>query len=293
MDLREVSIGKAWSTFRVEMFQGSEKIAASADVLLVAPIQIKADMPDGKINHSRISNLSFPGQTLETGWRLSPQLCRVDLKALAVDSDPSWTSYHTAFSPSSYRRAVSYVKNYIPTQWPAEFKYIEQWVTPGWDCTPSGSRDTHKEEAQWTTDMLPFIADMNLPVQENFVIPVAGRKLPLGSIAATLRFASAQKKARLEGILNWRDLPDDGQDVTMYANSFANATLSLSIEIKKKLPTEGVRWLCLRSEIIRVQQGRMDLEVLVFDESMELVAISHQVGQIIPPVDKNQRKANL
>lgn len=217
----------------------------------------------------------------------------MNLDSLSNDGDPSWACYHTAFNPSGYRRADSYVKNYIPTNWPQELKYVEQWITPGWDCIPLGSRDAAQKEALWTDDIIPFVADMNLPVQENFGVSKTGQKPPLGSIAATLQFAAAQKKARSEGNPNWRELPDDGQEVAMYANSFVNVTLSLSFEIKKRLPLKGTRWLCLRSEIKRVQEGRMDLEVLIFDQSMELVAISHQVGQIIRPVDKTRRKASL
>jgi acyl-CoA thioesterase FadM len=38
VSLREVSIGKGWSTFRVELTQGStSKVAASADVMYVSP----------------------------------------------------------------------------------------------------------------------------------------------------------------------------------------------------------------------------------------------------------------
>jgi acyl-CoA thioesterase FadM len=40
LELREVSIGKGWSTFRVELTQGSNaKVAASADVMQVSESQ--------------------------------------------------------------------------------------------------------------------------------------------------------------------------------------------------------------------------------------------------------------
>jgi acyl-CoA thioesterase FadM len=40
MKLREVSVGKGWSTFRIELFQGddnSRKVSASADITWVDP----------------------------------------------------------------------------------------------------------------------------------------------------------------------------------------------------------------------------------------------------------------
>jgi len=241
----------------------------------------------------RLSNFSIPGPTLRTGWHLDPPPKRVNFNSLLADADPNWTSYHTAFKPSGFRRAYSYVKNFIPTQLPSQTNFVEQWIVPGWDCTPTGSRDPSQKEARWTNNMIQFIADMNLPVQENFTSPKPGQKPPLGSVAATLAFALAQRRARDRGEINWRDLEDDGHDLSQYKNSHVHVSLSLTTETKKRLPPEGVRWLYLRSEIKSVQQGRMDLEVLVFDEGLELVAISHQVAQMIPPVDKKQRKANL
>ncbi|KAI8936014.1 hypothetical protein NX059_007516 [Plenodomus lindquistii] len=58
-------------------------------------------------------------------------------------------------------------------------------------------------------------------------------------------------------------------------------TLLLNLDIKKSLPPGGVKWLQIRVEMKRIQNGRMDLEVYVHDAEGELVALSHHVCFVI------------
>jgi len=58
-------------------------------------------------------------------------------------------------------------------------------------------------------------------------------------------------------------------------------TLLLNLDIKKALPSEGVRWLHIRAEVKRIQKGRMDIEVFVHDANGDLVALSHHVGFVM------------
>jgi hypothetical protein len=58
-------------------------------------------------------------------------------------------------------------------------------------------------------------------------------------------------------------------------------TLLLNLDVKKALPSEGVRWLHIRAEIKRIQKGRMDIEVFVHDADGDLVALSHHVGFVM------------
>lgn len=58
-------------------------------------------------------------------------------------------------------------------------------------------------------------------------------------------------------------------------------TLCMTTEIKAKLPAEGVRWLYLRTETKSVVNGRMDIVTTLFNESMELIAVSNQVAQLL------------
>jgi hypothetical protein len=249
LQLREVSIGKGWSTFRVELAQGSNtKVAASADVMQVSvPRTSKYAVTD---RSHRVSNFAIPGKTLPTNWELSPPAHRVDLAKLETLDDPEWACYHTAFHPNGFRRGMAYIKYYIPYKVPSQIKFVEQWVTPGWDCTPSGSRDTTTKKAKWTDELVQFAADMSLPVQENFW-PPPGVDTSLGSIRATLAFSARQEQARMKGHSNWRELADDSclpeVGPGLFKNAMINVTLSMSTEIKKKLPKDGVQWCtCVR-----------------------------------------------
>lgn len=58
-------------------------------------------------------------------------------------------------------------------------------------------------------------------------------------------------------------------------------TLLLNLEIKKALPPEGVEWLFSRVRAKQIKNGRMDLEVLVFDTVGNMVALSHHVALIV------------
>ncbi|GAB1201457.1 hypothetical protein APSETT445_000031 [Aspergillus pseudonomiae] len=280
MTLREVSVGKGWSTLRVESFQG-EKLTTSADLVE------STDKSGGVV---RITDFSIKGVTLQTGWRPSPQPKPIDLTKLATDSHPDWISYHCAFYPDGFRRGHSYAKAFIPRTPRGEATFIEQWIEPGWDCHPQGSlvrkgtgTDTY---ARWTNEMIQFIVDMPLPVQENLFPPIEG-KPSTGSIAATLEFAEQQQNARQEGREDWRALEDDGSK--RLKARMVNVSLMLSTEIKQRLPPEGVRWLYLRNECKRILNGRMDMEVVLFDEKINLIATSHQTAVLIPPASKMQK----
>ncbi|RAK89610.1 PKS-like enzyme [Aspergillus costaricaensis CBS 115574] len=267
MTLREVNIGKAHSTLRVESFQ-NEKLAVSVDIA--------------------ITNLSITGITIQTDWRLFTPPTPVDLTKLERDSDPNWISYHCAFYPEGFRRGQSYLKNFIPRALPTDFPFIEQWVEPGWDYLPLGSRPSESGgKARWTNDMVQFVGDMPLPIQENYVRHEEGKPFPMGSIAAMLEFAKRQEKARNEGRSDWRVLNDDG--TKKFSGKLLNVSLTLSTEIKQRLPAEGVRWLYLRTECKRILNGQMDMEVLIFDERMDLIAISQQVAALVPANSKIQK----
>ncbi|KAG8426080.1 hypothetical protein J3459_008481 [Metarhizium acridum] len=54
-------------------------------------------------------------------------------------------------------------------------------------------------------------------------------------------------------------------------------TVTMAIEVKKKLPAEGEEWLRMRASSKAISNGRSDMEVIVFDTSGDLVALSHHV----------------
>ncbi|KAF1967606.1 hypothetical protein BU23DRAFT_583772 [Bimuria novae-zelandiae CBS 107.79] len=263
LHLEEVNIGKAWSTFRVELTYGRDaKLAVSADITLF--------------------NFQLPGETLPTNWSLTPPTPNVDLAfqsfnfpaycpALLTATDPDWACYHPAFYPAGFARGMFYVRYFIPRRLP-------------------------EEKAMWTNELIQFAIDLTLPVQENLRSAEAA-SAPIGSLAATLAFAAKQKQLYDDGHNDWRQLQNDGLlphlDGDLWRTSMINATLGMSVEIKKKLPEAGVRWLYLRGEITKVESSRFDLEMLFLDKSRDLVAIGHQVAWIVADVQKQRRDSSL
>jgi hypothetical protein len=90
-------------------------------------------------------------------------------------------------------------------------------------------------------------------LKENFVTPQHDEPPPPASITATLHYAQIQKAARDAETDNWRYLRDDGSlpedGSAVMSRSLVHATMSMSTEVKKRLPDTGVQWFYLRSEI--------------------------------------------
>ncbi|CAI6341450.1 unnamed protein product [Periconia digitata] len=58
-------------------------------------------------------------------------------------------------------------------------------------------------------------------------------------------------------------------------------TLLLNLDVKKTLPKEGVKWLGNRVQLKKVHNGRMDIEVHIFDDAGDIVALSHHVAFVL------------
>ncbi|KAJ3554794.1 hypothetical protein NPX13_g10517 [Xylaria arbuscula] len=58
-------------------------------------------------------------------------------------------------------------------------------------------------------------------------------------------------------------------------------TLTLNLDIKKALPPEGVEWLHVRVQTKHIKNGRYDYEVMIFDQSGDLIALSHHVAMVL------------
>ena len=68
-------------------------------------------------------------------------------------------------------------------------------------------------------------------------------------------------------------------------------TVTLNMEMKKLLPPHGVEWLSSRITCSQIRNGRMDIEIVVFDEDGELVALSNHVALIVP-AQRNMQRSN-
>jgi len=228
-----------------------------------------------------MTNMAAPGQiSMQTGWQLTPSPPPVSLDGLDADAPSIWSGYLTPFDPSTYRKPQSYVRFYVPIE-RTHKHYIDQWVTPGWkdDCSPNG--------AVWTNETLHFIIDNSLPIL-NDLLDTDGKLDVYNKIVKAGRL---QKQARWEGKDDrlWGEGLTDSEMLFPWIIS----TVSTSTELKRLLPKEGCKWLFMRNTVKTIIDSRMDLEIVLLDEKMELVALSQHICQIIHVNSKRVKKASL
>lgn len=125
--------------------------------------------------------------------------------------------------------------------------YADEWLT-----FANGER--------FTNESLGYVADMWPQVVESY------RPRRLDDVETESEIKSEQAK---NGRNNKWEL-------------FWYPTLVLNLDIKKLLPDEGVEWLFARVSARSVKNGRMDLEVVIMDETGDIVALSHHVSMVLP-----------
>ncbi|KAM0558055.1 hypothetical protein ACHAPJ_005222 [Fusarium lateritium] len=70
-------------------------------------------------------------------------------------------------------------------------------------------------------------------------------------------------------------------------------TVSLSLDVKKPLPKEGVEWLRIRIAAKAFKNGRYDAEVIVFDEDGDIVSLSNHVAMAVDGERNYERETKL
>ena len=198
------------------------------------------------------------GYTFGTRWALDPPPIPASISALAEDTDSNWISYQTPYHPASFRRVQSYLKFHVPYDL-HEPSIRDQWVTPSDPST------------MFTNETIAFVADLSLPILDNFYPDIS-----TGGQAATVAAALEQKRERETGSYRTPDASSGSYEAPAMITSLATM-----IEIKKRLPPGGTRWLFVRAQAKQIKDGKMSMEVVVLDEGMELVALSSHLYHII------------
>jgi hypothetical protein len=182
------------------------------------------------------------GVSFETGWELHPKPYAADLSQFDLGRDQNWVE-QKAMPFANFRKASNRVRFFFPRQGQFLRSLTDQWI-----CFRDGSR--------FTTETLGFVADMFPQVVEGYrdgddpyAVKAEGKAGPVS-------------KAR-SGANYWYP------------------TVVLNLDIKKALPKDGVKWLFCRTRSKLIRNGRLDIEVIIFDESGHLVALSHHVTLVL------------
>lgn len=154
---------------------------------------------------------------------------------------------------ANFRRASNRVRFFFPKQGQQLRSLADQWIT-------------FRNGEKFTNAALGYVCDMFPQIVESY----SAEEDPY----AVKHKNTVDPKT---GEKNWA--------------KFWYPTVLLNLDIKKPLPEEGVQWLFVRTQAKLIRNGRLDLEVIIFDEGGEVVALSHHVVMVLS-ADRNtaQRK---
>lgn len=195
--------------------------------------------------------LSYP-----THYILKPPPPPANIAKLADNTDPNWVSCTYPYHPDSFIKASTHLRFVVPTQGPSHPSISDLWLTP-----------IHDEDA-FTNELLGSVIDYWPRMVENYH---SGSPYSVSGLAA-------------RGLCTMQGSPPE--DISRQIPQYAYPTISMSLDVKKLLPPEGVKWLFMRAQAKEIKNGRLDAEITILDEALELVALSHQVSFIVNLAEK-------
>ena len=212
------------------------------------------------------TNFDYPlGPTVSTAWTpLPPPRPKPDFeRVLKHQPDPNWVPaiYSGEFIPFTGRMLILDPREGFPTD----------GICDAWNGF-EGTERIDSTTLAFMTDLVPSMSDT---------------LLHNGGIYDAHAF---QKKARV-----WAD-KNPGVPAPL-KNSIAkamkattlNQTATLDVEFKRRLPVEGLQFAFMRTTTKMLRDGRMDVDLTIHDQDMELVCTSRQVILVL----EAQRKFNM
>ena len=208
-----------------------------------------ADEVEGYVTMSNLAQEE--GLSLDTQHKLYPPSLPVNLKALEEKGeDENWLTRSKDPFPN-FRRAAQHVQFHLmrPSSRPKDRpkSIADQWSR----FTP------YKKPGRWTNESLGFVCDMFPQIVESYVNPVLEDTAASGGDVA-------------EAIKKNEPLA-----------KFWYPTVCLNMDVKKLLPEDGVDWLYLRVRARQIKNGRLDLDVEVWDADNDLIALSTHTALIV------------
>ncbi|KAI0025392.1 thioesterase-like superfamily-domain-containing protein [Xylariomycetidae sp. FL0641] len=184
------------------------------------------------------------GPSFDTKWSLDPPPLSADLAQLERgQGDANWSPW-TNRPFSKLRKAVNRVRFYLPRNGQARPNMIDEWLR-----LDSGER--------FTNESLGFVADTWPQMIEAMGVRKRG-------------------KANDEKVTGGEGGKEKQQQPWLWF-----PTLTLNLEVKKLLPPGGVDWLFVRVQTKQIKNGRFDYEVVILDETGDVIALSHHVAMVV------------
>lgn len=251
LDAEDLKLGSRVSTIRVTLSQNGKACVTGhvSCVHLAFADWYKALTVDA---HRNMNMRTERGISFPTDYHLTPAPAPADVAKLANGTDQLWLDWVYPWHPKSTLKAFTPIRYFFPIKGVSHPSMTDAWLTP------IGVDDV------FTAEMIGYIADLYHRMVDNYLV---NAEWGTRNIASRILQAAAAQSA---------DTDDGGQGVL-----YGYPTMSMGLEVKKLLPPEGVKWLFIRAQAKQIKNGRMDAEITILDEKMELVALSHQVSLII------------
>lgn len=198
------------------------------------------------------------GVSYETYYQLLPAATPANVALLATDSDSRWVKWAFPWHEESLLKPYTHINFYLPIDGPPHPGLTDVWISP------------QPADDVFTTESLGFLSDIWPRMVENFCLASEWSTLSLVRRALQTNEVSnvvSELETGRHQLAHWYP------------------TLSATLEIKKLLPTEGTKWLFIRARTKQVKNGRMDIEVSIFDQQSELVALGHHICLVIDNVN--------
>ena len=211
------------------------------------------DAVEGYVTMSDLASES--GLTLPTEYKLHPPAVPADLDMLTrTGGDENYSLLRHELLPT-LGRAHNHLKMHLlrPEKKAGRPKsVVDQWVR----FYPN------QQDGKWTNDALGFVVDIFPQIVNRYVTP------------------HFEEPGDRNADVGHEVIARDAQVKYWYP------TLSLSLDVKKLLPPEGVEWLYVRVHAKAILNGRFDLNVEVFDADGGLVALSNH-ATLVMDVSRN------
>ncbi|KAI0181175.1 thioesterase family protein [Hypoxylon sp. FL1284] len=197
-------------------------------------------------------NLDSPGPSAPTAWRLHPAPAPVpDFAAVSAHKpDANWLATHLTgeILPFTRRQLVLNPRT----------GFDVDGICDAWNRFAGDER----MDATYLVLMADCIPSMSDTLLRNGGLYDARRNFALME-----RWAETHPGVPAELTNSFREA---------MRTSIFNNTVTLDIEFKRKLPKEGVQWTFTRAESRMLENGRLDLDVTICDQNMDVLCIARQ-----------------
>lgn len=192
------------------------------------------------------------GFSFATPPLLDPLPPAIDFVKLNLNTDPNWIVHSMPYHPGHKVKSQTQCRYALPRQGMPSAAVSDGWIAP----IQQGERFTNVSLG-WLADQWPQGVPDYRPEGEGGREGYGLMNTPKGIWRADMWYP----------------------------------TLTMDVELKGKgLPEEGVEWVFVRSRARGIMDGRMGLEVWVFDQGLGVVAVSHHVCFVVELKGKGKEK---